>query len=81
MKKVVLPLVLLTLLTSCHAKPELRKDITEFIAQFSLSEAMAEYKTGGYTSTKEITEGERKPKLSSPLSIQSSMTSTQHMLK
>ena len=62
MKKVVLPLALLTLLTSCHAKPELRKDIKEFIAQFSLSEAMAEYKTGGYTSTKEITEGETKTK-------------------
>ena len=51
MKKFVLPLVLLATLTGCNIKPELRKDIADFIAQFTLQGAMDEYKTGGYIST------------------------------
>ena len=57
MKKFVLPLVTLACLASCHAKPELRKDIKDFIANFSLSASIEAYKTGGYTSTKVTTEG------------------------
>ncbi len=57
MKKFVLPLVMLAALTSCNAKPELRKDIKEFIANFSLKASMDAYVTGGYTSTKVTTEG------------------------
>ena len=52
MKKLVLPFVLLSALCACHTKPELRKDIKEFISQFSLNAAMEQYVTGGYTSTK-----------------------------
>ena len=53
MKKSVFPIFFVTLLTACHVKPELRKDIKEFVSQFSLKAAMEQYKTGGYTSTKE----------------------------
>ena len=63
MKKFILPLVMLASLSSCHAKPELRKDIKEFIANFSLKAAMEAYKTGGYTNTKETTKGGIKTKV------------------
>ena len=52
MKKIVLPLALLTLVTSCTGTPELRKDIRDFISKFSLETAMKQYLSGGYTSTK-----------------------------
>ena len=45
-------LVLVSLLSSCKQK-ELRSDIKDFVASFSLSEAMSEYKHAGYTSEKE----------------------------
>ena len=51
MKKFILPLVLLASLTSCSVKPELRKDIKAFIANFSLEESVKEYQTGGYIQT------------------------------
>ena len=62
MKKLVLPLVLFASLTACNSKPELRKEIKEFISQFSLSEAVKQYQTGGYISTKVTTEGETNTK-------------------
>lgn len=58
MKKHVLSFVALIALVGCSGKPELRKDIKEFISQFSLDDAVSEYVTGGYTSTKVTTIGE-----------------------
>lgn len=49
MKKFLFPVILLTALSSCSTKPELRSDIKEFISKFSLKEAMDAYKSGGYT--------------------------------
>ena len=49
MKKILLPLLVVLTLTGCHTKPELRKDIADFISQFSLKESMDTYKSGGYT--------------------------------
>lgn len=58
MKKLLFPLIFLVSLSSCHSKPELRKDIKEFISNFSLQEALNEYKSGGYTLTKvEVEDG------------------------
>ena len=48
---IALPLIAMSLLSSCSV--ELRSDIKEFVASFSLSEAMATYKVAGYTSVKE----------------------------
>ena len=45
------PLVLVSLLSSCGK--ELRSDIKDFVASFSLSESMSEYKHAGYTNVKE----------------------------
>ena len=56
MKKLLFLIILLVCLTSCHSKPELRKDIKDFISQFSLEASLNEYKKGGYTSTKVETE-------------------------
>ena len=58
MKRVVFPLLIAALLTSCSGKPELRKEIAEFISNFSLSEAIAHYQSGGYISTKVSKDGE-----------------------
>ena len=55
MKKATL-LLLTAALVSCAGKPPLRKDVAEFIAQFSLETAMEQYKIGGYESTKIKTE-------------------------
>lgn len=64
MKKLLFLTLPALVLTSCHTKPELRKDIKEFIAQFSLEESLEEYKSGGYTSTKvEIKEGKEQTTL------------------
>ena len=52
-KKRLLPFLLTTLLaSSCGEKAELREDIKEFIrsSTFNLTEAMKEYKEGGYDS-------------------------------
>ena len=49
MKKILLPLLVILTLTGCHTKPELRKDIADFISKFSLKESMDAYKSGGYT--------------------------------
>ena len=43
---------MVSLLSSCKQK-ELRSDIKEFVASFSLSEAMSTYKHAGYTDEKE----------------------------
>ena len=45
-------LLTMSLLSSC-AKKELRSDIKDFVASFSLSESMLAYKHAGYTSEKE----------------------------
>lgn len=58
MKKFVFPVAILALLVGCSGKPELRKDIAQFIAKFSLEAALEQYKTGGYVSTKISSEGE-----------------------
>lgn len=50
LRKVVTSLLMVLLLSSC-AK-ELRSDIKEFVASFSLSESMSTYKHAGYTSVK-----------------------------
>ena len=60
MKKLILPLVSLFALTGCHVKPELRKDIKEFLEQFSLKAAMEQYRAGGYTSRVEKIDKEKK---------------------
>ena len=54
MKKSILLLPIL--LVGCSGKPELRKDIKEFISQFSLEAALQEYVSGGYISTREESE-------------------------
>lgn len=50
LRKIVTSLFMVLLLSSC-AK-ELRSDIKEFVASFSLSESMSTYKHAGYTSVK-----------------------------
>ena len=50
LRKIVTSLLMVLLLSSC-AK-ELRSDIKEFVASFSLSESMSTYKHAGYTSVK-----------------------------
>lgn len=53
MKKrlIILPLVMISLLTSCRQNKMIRSDIKQFIASFSLSDARATYLDAGYTST------------------------------
>ncbi len=50
LRKIVTSLLMVLLLSSC-AK-QLRSDIKEFVASFSLSESMSTYKHAGYTSVK-----------------------------
>ena len=50
LRKIVTSLLMVLLLSSC-AK-EIRSDIKEFVASFSLSESMSTYKHAGYTSVK-----------------------------
>ena len=59
MKKAIFPLIILLTLTGCSDKPDLRKDISDFISHFSLSESMEAYKSGGYISTRVDTTGEK----------------------
>lgn len=54
-KLLVSSLLILTLLTSCD-HPELRSDIKEFIASFSLENAVSEYLNAGYVKTRSIVE-------------------------
>ena len=51
MKKITL-LLLVASLVGCAGKPALRKDIAEFIKNFSLEAAIEQYQSGGYISTK-----------------------------
>lgn len=45
----------ITLLTSCNTQQKIRSDIANFIASFSLEEAVKEYLDAGYINTKNIT--------------------------
>ena len=52
-RRIIAPtLAAMSLLASC-SPVELRSDIKEFVASFSLSESMSTYVSGGYTSVKE----------------------------
>ena len=62
MKIRLFPLLTVALLTSCNVKPELRKDIKQFISNFSLANAVEHYKTGHAVSTKETIEGNNSTK-------------------
>ena len=52
LKYIATSLVMVSLLSSCNKK-ELRSDIKEFVASFSLSESIETYKHAGYISKKE----------------------------
>ncbi len=60
MKRFLFPTVVLIALTSCGSKPELRKDIKEFVSNFSLKGAMDAYQKGGYTYRVETNNSEGK---------------------
>ena len=76
MKKLVFPALFLTTVLSCSVKPELRKDIAEFISHFSLQGALDEYKTGGYVSTTLEVEEEKTSK--EVIEMDFSLTDVQH---
>ena len=52
LKYIAASLILMSLLSSC-VKKELRSDIKDFVASFSLSDSMSGYKHAGYTNVKE----------------------------
>ena len=52
LKYIAASLILMSLLSSC-VKKELRSDIKDFVASFSLSDSMSTYKHAGYTNAKE----------------------------